>query len=117
MRQTLSMDPNYMLGHLNVGLIYAAQGSYDEAVTAFRRASQYLSGVRRRHRTAWVHVPLAPATSQTPVRSASNSRSSRATPMSQDTFARFTTSVSASAIRPSCTCSAPMTTAAGWSRC
>jgi tetratricopeptide (TPR) repeat protein len=41
MRQTLGLDPNYMLGHLNMGLIFAARKSYAEAVAAFQRASSY----------------------------------------------------------------------------
>ena len=41
MKQTLSMDPNYMLGYLNLGLIHAASGAYNEAVTAFQRATSY----------------------------------------------------------------------------
>ena len=39
--QTLRMDPNYMLGHLNLGLILAARKSYDAAALAFQRASSY----------------------------------------------------------------------------
>jgi tetratricopeptide (TPR) repeat protein len=41
MRQVLSLDPNYMLAHLNVGLILSAQGSFDEAAAAFERAIGY----------------------------------------------------------------------------
>jgi cytochrome c-type biogenesis protein CcmH/NrfG len=41
MRQTLDMDPNYLLGHFNLGMTLAATGAYDDAVRAFRRAREY----------------------------------------------------------------------------
>jgi len=37
----LSLDPNYMLAHLNLGLIRAAKGLFNEAASAFERASGY----------------------------------------------------------------------------
>jgi serine/threonine-protein kinase len=40
MRQTIELDPNYMLGHLNLGLVLAATGAYDEAVSTFQRARE-----------------------------------------------------------------------------
>jgi tetratricopeptide (TPR) repeat protein len=41
MQQTLSMDPNYMLGHFNLGMIFTARGAYEDALTALGRAIGY----------------------------------------------------------------------------
>jgi serine/threonine-protein kinase len=41
MNHTLSLDPHYMLGHFNAGLIHAASGAYDDATRAFQRAREY----------------------------------------------------------------------------
>jgi serine/threonine-protein kinase len=43
MRQVIDLDPNYMLGHFNLGLVLAATGAAEDAIRALQRARELAS--------------------------------------------------------------------------